>query len=130
MFLDTVKAQRYLDRALARGGDFAELFEEVKWTCSVSMLNGKIEAANSGERWGLSIRIFDGLRTVYGYTNEQDDEKIMAVIDQRPQTAGGVPASSAAGNRGSACTGNSGSKRDPKAAPPVNAARQRCPFKL
>ncbi|MFQ8583607.1 MAG: hypothetical protein ACLSA6_14355 [Holdemania massiliensis] len=52
MFLDTVKAQRYLDRALARGGDFAELFEEEKWTCSVSMLNGKIEAANSGERWG------------------------------------------------------------------------------
>ncbi|WP_373116345.1 TldD/PmbA family protein [Holdemania massiliensis] len=88
MFLDTVKAQRYLDRALARGGDFAELFEEEKWTCSVSMLNGKIEAANSGERWGLSIRIFDGLRTVYGYTNEQDDEKIMAVIDQLAESIG------------------------------------------
>ena len=88
MFLDTVKAQRYLDRALARGGDFAELFEEEKWTCSVSMLNGKIEAANSGERWGLSIRIFDGLRTIYGYTNEQDDEKIMAVIDQLAESIG------------------------------------------
>lgn len=60
MFLDTKKAQRYLDRALARGGDFAELFEEEKWTCSASMLNGKLEAANSGLRWGLSIRIFDG----------------------------------------------------------------------
>ena len=43
MFLDTKKAQRYLDRALARGGDFAELFEEEKWTCSASMLNGKLE---------------------------------------------------------------------------------------
>ena len=82
MFLDTKKAQRYLDRALARGGDFAELFEEEKWTCSASMLNGKLEGANSGLRWGLSIRIFDGLRTVYGYTNEQEEEKILTVIDQ------------------------------------------------
>ena len=40
MFLDTKKAQRYLDRALARGGDFAELFEEEKWTCSASMKTG------------------------------------------------------------------------------------------
>ncbi|MFQ8583608.1 MAG: PmbA/TldA family metallopeptidase [Holdemania massiliensis] len=36
----------------------------------------------------MSIRIFDGLRTVYGYTNEQDDEKIMAVIDQLAESIG------------------------------------------
>lgn len=81
MFLDTKKAQRYLDRALARGGDFAELFEEEKWTCSASMLNGKLEGANSGLRWGRPPDL-DGLRTVYGYTNEQEEEKILTVIDQ------------------------------------------------
>lgn len=127
MFLDTKKAQRYLDRALARGGDFAELFEEEKWTCSASMLNGKLEGANSGLRWGLSIRIFDGLRTVYGYTNEQEEEKILTVIDQLTAAIGRkrraeCPADPGTNYSGSARPGNSRAKRDVSPAPGFDAA--------
>ena len=88
MILNKKSAQRYLDRALARGGDFAELFEEDKWSCSCSMLNGKTEGANSTKQWGLSIRIFDGLRTVYGYCSDPEEQKILQVIDELASSIG------------------------------------------
>lgn len=59
-----------LAKALATGGDFAEIFVEDTTNNSLEMMNGKMEKAVSGRDFGVGIRIFRGLRSVYAYTND------------------------------------------------------------
>ncbi len=74
------QAKKYLDYALSTGGDFAELFFEKTVKSQYQMINGLCEDGNSGVAKGLGIRIYDGLESVYAYTNQLDDENIMTVI--------------------------------------------------
>lgn len=59
-----------LGRALSSGGDFAEIFVEDTLSNSLSMVNGKVDGAVSGRDFGVGIRIFKGLKSVYAYTND------------------------------------------------------------
>ena len=68
-------AQKALDVALSRGGDYAELFLEDTSANSLSLLNGEAEGASSSRRCGCGVRVLDGTRYVYTYTaglNEGD----------------------------------------------------------
>ena len=58
-----------LGRCLITGGDFAEIFEEDSLNNSISILNGKVENSIGGRSYGIGIRIFKGLKSVYAYTN-------------------------------------------------------------
>ena len=62
-------AERVLGRCLITGGDFAEIFEEDTINNSISILNGKVENSIGGRSYGIGIRIFKGLNSVYAYTN-------------------------------------------------------------
>ncbi len=63
------KAYDILSEALSFGGDFSEIFIEHNQKNNISMVNGKIDKANSGLDYGLGLRIFSGDKVIYSYTN-------------------------------------------------------------
>jgi TldD protein len=69
--------QEVLSKALLTGGDFAEIFVEDTISNNINMTNGKIENAISGREFGIGIRIFKGLRSVYAYTNDRSRDGLL-----------------------------------------------------
>ncbi|MBU3196202.1 hypothetical protein KPL31_11990 [Clostridium algidicarnis] len=63
--------KQVLGKALSTGGDFAEIFVEDSINNKISLVNGKIDGAVAGRDFGIGIRIFKGLKSVYAYTNDK-----------------------------------------------------------
>ncbi|WP_353894215.1 TldD/PmbA family protein [Proteinivorax hydrogeniformans] len=68
-----------LDQALSTGGDFAEIFLEDTRNNSITMIGGIVERTISGREYGLGLRIFNGLNSVYAYTNDTSRENLLSV---------------------------------------------------
>lgn len=66
-----------LTAALSTGGDFAEIFVEDKFSNQLTLQNGIVERSNSGRDAGVGIRIFNGLQSVYAYTNDFSKEGLI-----------------------------------------------------
>lgn len=77
--LDEKVIEDVLYAALSRGGDFAEIFVEDKHTRNIRLLGGKIENTVSGRDYGVGIRIFNGLNSIYAYTNDSSYENLIKV---------------------------------------------------
>ena len=75
-------AERVLGRCLITGGDFAEIFEEDTLNNSISILNGKVENSVGGRTYGIGIRIFKGLKSVYAYTNNNSLTSLLNVAQK------------------------------------------------
>lgn len=75
--VDKVVIEEVLSEALCSGGDFSEIFFEDTKRCALSMINGKLENAVSGRDFGAGIRIFDGLNSIYAYTNDCTKEGLL-----------------------------------------------------
>ena len=75
--LDKVIAQEILETLVSTGGDFAEIYEEKKHTATYAMLNGKVENANSGTKYGIGLRIYNKYASVYAYTNKNDRDSLL-----------------------------------------------------
>ncbi len=69
--------KKVLRSALMTGGDFAEIFVEDKLSNSLEMVNGKVDRINSGRSYGIGIRIFKGLKSVYAYTNDNSEMSLL-----------------------------------------------------
>lgn len=67
--LSELQLKEVLSLAMARGGDFADIFIEEKKTASVGMEADKIERISSGIDLGAGIRVISGDATSYAYTN-------------------------------------------------------------
>nr|WP_122012496.1 TldD/PmbA family protein [Maliibacterium massiliense] len=65
---DTMAA--VLQAALARGGDFAEVFLEDTDSTVLTMMDGRIEQAKSGTLFGAGLRLIDGDASIYAYGND------------------------------------------------------------
>lgn len=76
--LDKKLISNILQTALSNGGDFAEVFEEKKFSSSYSMLNGIVEDCGSALRCGVGIRVYSGFESVYAYTNDFKPENLLA----------------------------------------------------
>ena len=76
--IDKLLAQRVLGRAQASGGDYAELFLEDSVRASVNMVDGAVDTAISGRRYGAGVRIFKGFKSVYATTNDLSEDGLMA----------------------------------------------------
>lgn len=70
--------EKIIDIALSTGGDFTEVFVEKKNSSNLFMIDGKIESSISGRDFGVGIRIFKGVFSVYGYTNDVTEENLIA----------------------------------------------------
>lgn len=75
--LEKSLVEKILNEALSTGGDFAEIFVEKKNNCGLFMIDGKIESSLSGRDFGIGIRIFKDLYSIYGYTNDMTEENLL-----------------------------------------------------
>src|SRR6185503_1056260 len=62
--------ERLLALALARGGQFADLYFEHHRTSSLLLEEGIIRTASAGVTCGLGVRVVTGERTGYAYTDD------------------------------------------------------------
>ena len=78
-----------LKEALKTGGDFAEIFEETNYSTRYSMLNGVIESANGGIRYGVGLRIYHDVESFYAYTNDTSEENLIKTAKNLAQALQG-----------------------------------------
>jgi TldD protein len=71
-----------LDAALSRGGDFAELFIEDRFNTMISLVSGDIEKSLSGRDFGIGIRVFKDLKSIYVYTNNTDKANLIKLAKE------------------------------------------------
>ncbi|BCZ44363.1 regulatory protease [Clostridium gelidum] len=70
-------ANEVLAKCLVTGGDFAEIFEEDSINNSISLVDGKVDDAIGGRSYGIGLRIFKGLNSVYAYTNNNSLDTLL-----------------------------------------------------
>lgn len=68
--LSKTLVEEVITAALSTGGDFAEVFVEDKVNNTIGMQRGKVESSISGRDFGVGIRVFKGLQSVYAYTTD------------------------------------------------------------
>lgn len=66
--IDESVLQQTLRRALAHGGDFAEVFAEDRRSTGATFDEGKVEALRSGRERGAGVRVVRGETTGYAHT--------------------------------------------------------------
>lgn len=66
-----------LQAALETGGDFSEVFVEDRYTNQMWFQNSRLEKNLSGRDFGIGIRVFHGLQSVYAYTNDSSREGLL-----------------------------------------------------
>lgn len=76
-------------QALASGGDFAEVYVEDNFSTEISTVAGNLEQGMSGRDFGIGIRIFKGLNSVYGYTNDLSKENLLNITKRLAKTFNG-----------------------------------------
>ncbi len=86
--LNKEQLESLLTLALQSDADFAEIFEEETTTESISMLNGKVDDINKIIRAGVGIRVYKGVQSVYGYTNELDEKSLFDFMNNLKEAFG------------------------------------------
>ena len=69
--------ERVLDAALSTGGDFAEIFVEDRYSNRYELQTSTIQTAVSGRDFGVGIRIFSGVRSIYTYTTSFEEKALI-----------------------------------------------------
>lgn len=82
-------AEAVLLSAVSTGAEFAEIFMENNVKNSISVVNGKVERANSGIDYGCGIRIIDREKVVYVYTNKTERENLIKLAREGAQAIKG-----------------------------------------
>ena len=88
--LDKILIEDILNEALSTGGDFAEIFVESKTGDSFYLVDGKIEQAISGKDFGIGVRIFKNLFSVYAYTNDMNRENLIKTAQKAAKAIKGT----------------------------------------
>jgi TldD protein len=73
MNFDDIDCGRLLRRALAKGGDFAEIYVEHRRGTSIVCESGTVEKYLSTDESGVSIRVVDGPRCAFACTNDASE---------------------------------------------------------
>ena len=74
-------ALEILNKGLATGADFAEIYYEDTLSKGLSTENGKLEVLNSSIINGVGIRLLKDLRSVYGYTNDLSKKGLYKLVE-------------------------------------------------
>ena len=79
--LSQEKLQEYLTRCMESAADFAEIFEEYEENETIETLDCRVEKVERQIISGIGVRLYRGLQSVYGYTNETDDGAVLPLLD-------------------------------------------------
>jgi TldD protein len=87
--MDEGLLRRLFARALARGGDYADIFVERSTTRILRWENEGLAEAELERGAGLGIRVLSGTRTGYAYSEEFDPRALEAVAETAAHVAAG-----------------------------------------
>ena len=75
--LRTELLARVLGVALARGGDFAEVYLQDRTVSSISLEDRKIERLQAGRERGAGVRVVVGAVTGFAYTDDLSEASLL-----------------------------------------------------
>jgi TldD protein len=78
-----------LERALARGGDLAELYAEDRRGFGMALDDGRVERPQEGRERGACLRVVDGDSTYYGYVDGLAEPDLLRVAESVSQAVRG-----------------------------------------
>jgi TldD protein len=87
--VDAALAEKLLAVALARGGDYADLFFEYRAAGGLVFDEGILKSASRGVSMGLGVRVQKGDATGYAYVERLDWEAMRRAADTAAQIASG-----------------------------------------
>jgi TldD protein len=79
--IDEAISARVLERALVRGGDFAELFCEERAGFSISIDESRVERPQSGRERGAGIRVVSGDATRFAHVDGLGEDDLLRAAD-------------------------------------------------
>jgi TldD protein len=91
----TQDLESYLDAALERGGDYADIYFERKINYSIVLEEQIIKTATKAVNVGVGIRVLAGEKTGYAYSDDLDRKQILKAA----RTAAFIASSSSDGGR-------------------------------
>jgi TldD protein len=80
-------ASKLLSRALARGGDFADLYFEYRRSTSISMEDARVRSVGGSIDMGVGIRVVEGQAVGYAYAESLDPEAMLEAAETASQIA-------------------------------------------
>jgi len=80
---DTGLLHATIERALRRGGDFAEVFVEDRESLGLRLEDGRIEQTSGGREVGAAVRLLSGERTYYAYSDAVDEAGLRSDLRER-----------------------------------------------
>ena len=75
--LDLVSLQKLINEALAKGGDYCDVFAERSQGNWIVMEDGKVNRAYTSVNLGLGIRVLKGERTGYAFSQDLDLKSLL-----------------------------------------------------
>jgi TldD protein len=88
--LDPDLLQKTIRAALAKGGDFADVYVEHRISRSIILEEGKYRSAVFGISQGAGVRVLAGDKTGYAYTDELAEEKLLRAAEVASAIAQGT----------------------------------------
>src|SRR5246500_1522572 len=85
----------YINEALSRGGDYADLYFEYRINHSIVLEEQIIKSATKGVNLGVGVRVISGEKTGYAYSDDLNRENILKAA----RTAAFIANSSSAGGK-------------------------------
>ncbi|MBN1154256.1 TldD/PmbA family protein [candidate division KSB1 bacterium] len=76
--INNILCKKILEKALSKGGDFADIYFEHTISNWVSLEDGKVDRAYGSIDLGVGIRTVKGDQTGYGFTQELTEESMLA----------------------------------------------------
>jgi TldD protein len=78
-------AARVLERALAHGGDFGEVYAEDRYGFALGLDDSKLERPQTGSERGASVRVVQGDATYFGHVDGLSEDDIVRVAESVSQ---------------------------------------------
>ncbi len=78
---------KILNLGLQRSADFAEVFVEESETSAIEFLHQKLDRINSGNAFGVGIRLLFGDQSAYGYSSDDSEEVLLQLTANLARSA-------------------------------------------
>ena len=79
---------KILKTALARGGEYADIYIENTRPTSLILEDGKVEKVLTGIESGAGIRVIIGFKTIFAYTNDLSEKALIAIAERVSHACG------------------------------------------